>query len=296
MDRRQFLVSTSLLATGSFLPGRKLLAREHLLEFTPLRRNVGFFSERGGTIGWLASADALVVVDSQFPESAQNCLHGLQQKTSHPIDLLINTHHHGDHTSGNTVFKPLAQEMVAHKNVPGLMQQSADNGNPPAYPTTTYERTWKMDVGDETVHARHFGPAHTGGDTVVYFEKANVAHMGDLVFNRMNPYTDRPSGASIHNWITVLQTVTDELPTDTIYIFGHGKPEYGVTGNKEDVGVMRSFLSAMVQHVREGVARGQTKEEITSIKSLNGFEEFQYADWWTLSQNLGVIYEEIMEK
>lgn len=296
MDRRQFLVQSSLLAAGAALPFKALAGVQG--NFTNLRRNVGYFTERGGTIGWLASPDAMVVVDSQFPESAKHCLNGLKDRTEHPLDLLVNTHHHSDHVSGNPVFDEAAETIAAHINVPKLMRKSAENNEEQAnmaYPTTTYTEKWKMDAGDETVHARYYGRGHTSGDSVIYFEKANVVHMGDLVFNRMNPYTDRPSGASMMNWISILETVADEYPADAMYIFGHGKPEYGVTGGKEDLAVMKNYLSAIIEYVQKGVEKGMSKQEITDKKKMEGFEHFLYADFWTLPDNLGVAYEEITQ-
>lgn len=298
MDRRQFLLQSSLFAAGTMLPFKKLLSAKPG-NFTTLRRNVGYFTERGGTIGWMAAKDGLVVVDSQYPESAKNCLLGLQERTSHPMNLLINTHHHGDHTNGNPVFEPVAEQMAAHENVPLLMKKAAEESNSetqPAYPTTTYQKSWSLDAGDETIHAHYFGPAHTGGDSVIYFEKANVVHMSDLIFNRMNPYTDRPAGASIHNWIKVLADVEKKYPDDAIFIFGHGKPEFGVTGKKEDVSVMKNYLSAMVEHVEQGIEADKSRKEIINQKELGGFENFLYADFWTLSQNLEVVHAEITQQ
>lgn len=295
MDRRQFLIQSSLATAGAMLPLKKLFAGKPG-NFNTLRRNVGYFTERGGTIGWLASKDGLVVVDSQYPETARHCLDGLKEKTSHSMDLLLNTHHHGDHTAGNPVFKPVAKKSVAHKNVPVLMKKSAEqsgNDNSAGIPSDTYTDSWKMDIGDEIIHANYFGRAHTAGDSVIYFEKANVVHMGDLMFNRMNPYTDRPAGASIHNWIKVLSAVEEKYPDDAIFIFGHGKPEFGVTGKKEDLGVMKKYFSAMVEHVENGVEAGESKEEITDLAELPGFENFLYADFWSLSQNLNVVHEEV---
>lgn len=298
MDRRQFLFRSSLLAAGAALPFRNLMARAQG-DFTSLRRNVGYFTESGGTIGWLASPDAMVVIDSQYPETAKNCLNGLKDRTDNPLDLLINTHHHGDHTAGNPVFEGVADKMVAHENVPDLMKQSAeeseDEEQNTAYPTTTYSESWQMDVGDETVHIKYYGRGHTSGDSVIYFEKANVVHMGDLVFNRMNPYTDRPSGASMRNWIEILNTVAEEYPADAIYIFGHAKPEFGVTGEKEDLGVMSDYLSAIMESVQQGVEQDKSRKEITDKEVLDGFENFLYADFWTLSDNLGVAYDEITQ-
>jgi len=298
MDRRQFLRRSSLLAAGVALPFTNLLSRS-AGNFTTLRRNVGYFTERGGTIGWLASNNAMAVIDSQYPQTAKNCLNGLQDRSDHPLDLVINTHHHGDHTSGNPVFRDLAETMAAHENVPMLMKKAAEESDEGeanmVYPTTTYAETWKMDLGDEMLHAKYYGRGHTSGDSVIYFEKANVVHMGDLVFNRMNPYTDRPAGASIMNWIKILETVAEEYPADAMYIFGHGKPEYGVTGKKEDLGVMRDYLTAIIEYVQKGVEKGLSKKEITDKKVLDGFDNFLYADFWTLPDNLGVAYEEITQ-
>lgn len=298
MDRRQFLRRTSLLAAGAAFPFNQIFAGAPG-NFTALRRNVGYFTERGGTIGWLASPDGMVVIDSQYPQTAKHCLNGLKDRTDHPLDLLINTHHHGDHTSGNPVFKGVAEKMVSHENVPRLMKEAARESTEQeantAYPTTTFADSWQMDLSDETVHAKYYGRGHTSGDSVIYFEKANVVHMGDLVFNRMNPYTDRPAGASMLNWIEILKTVAGEYPSDAMYIFGHGKPEYGVTGKKEDLGVMKNYLSAIVEHVRNGIEQGKSKEEITDQKVLAGFENFLYADFWTLPDNLGVAYEELTQ-
>lgn len=298
MDRRQFLLRSSLVAAGTVLPFKKMIAGRPG-NFTELRRNVGFFTERGGTIGYLVTSDAMVIVDTQFPETAKHCLNGLQDQSDHPLNLVINTHHHGDHTAGNPVFKGIAEKMVAHENVPKLMKQSVEEEDQgkvnPGYPTTTYSDSWEMDVGDETLHAKYYGSGHTSGDSVIYFENANVIHMGDLIFNRMNPYTDRPAGASIINWIEILKTVENEYPADAMYIFGHGKPEFGVAGDKEDVIVMRNYLSAIIEYVEKAVDQGKSKEEITNKKVLEGFENFLYADFWTLPDNLGVAYEEVME-
>jgi len=297
MNRRQFLFRSSLLAAGAALPFKSLFANNQG-GFTTLRRNVGYFTERGGTIGWLASPNAMAVIDSQYPETAKNCLNGLRDKTDQPLSLLVNTHHHGDHTGGNLTFKEVTGKMVAHENVPKLMKQAnkerEGEGNT-AYPETTYSKSWTMDLGDETIHTKYFGRGHTSGDSVVYFEKANVVHMGDLVFNRMNPYTDRPSGASMQNWTEILSIVADEYPSDAIYIFGHAKPEYGVTGEKEDLSVMKNYLSAILDYTQKGIEQGLSKDEIIDKKSLDEFDHFLYADFWTLSDNLGVAYEELTQ-
>jgi cyclase len=98
---------------------------------------------------------------------------------------------------------------------------------------------------------------------VVIFEKANVVHMGDLVFNRLYPVVDRPGGASIRGWIKALEDSAAAYPADAIYIFGHGKPEFGVTGDRDDLLVMRDFHSAVLDRV----GRSRSRPAATSRRS-----------------------------
>ncbi|HCD51579.1 MAG TPA: MBL fold metallo-hydrolase [Balneolaceae bacterium] len=294
MKRRDFLRNTLIVGAGVMLPLSGLSASRRDA-FTTLRRNVGFFTERGGTIGWLASDQALVAVDSQFPDSAAHCIAGLQEKTSHSMDLLINTHHHGDHTGGNGTFKEITEHIVAHKNVPVYQQQSADEGETPVVADITFETSWKQEVGDEIIHANHYGPAHTGGDAVVYFEKANVAHMGDLIFNRAYPYIDPGAGASVRNWVSVLDETLKTLPSDTLFIFGHANPKFEVTGTVEDIKVMRNYLEALITYTQKGLQAGKSKEELMNKEVLPGFEAFNNPDWFLkLSNNVEVMFNELI--
>ncbi|MBO6584637.1 MAG: MBL fold metallo-hydrolase [Gracilimonas sp.] len=301
MKRREFLLKSALMGAAATLPLHKFFAAVQESPFTTLRRNVGTFVGQGGTIGWLVNDDAVVIVDSQFPESAQTCISGLEEMTDIAFDMLINTHHHGDHTAGNPVFKGKVKRIGAHKNVPDLQKASAESRGQEAldaqvYPDTTYEEKWSEDVGDETVHLTHYGPAHTGGDSVIYFEKANIAHMGDLMFNRVHPFIDRGAGASISNWITTLSRTADDLPSDAMYIFGHGNSNYGITGSAEDLEVMSDFLSALLDYTQKGMDAGMSKEELMNKETLDGFEDFKAPGWrLPLSANIEVAYAELTE-
>ena len=121
----------------------------------------------------------------------------------------INTHHHGDHTGGNKAYG--VSKIVAHVNCLAshkTVTEEAKTVAHQAYATATFTDTWTEKFGDETIEGRYFGPGHTGGDAVFHFQQANVMHMGDLLFNRAHPNIDRPQGARIDNWITVLETVS----------------------------------------------------------------------------------------
>ncbi len=232
LTRRDF-VALSSFGVAATLGHRSLFAQARAgapaqtaaaPEFKDVRRNVAVFTARGGTIGYLVTADAVIVVDSQFADTAPLFLKALQPKTTRKIDLLINSHHHPDHTGGNKVLQPSVARIVAHANVPGLQKKQAatmKTEENQAYADTTFDRDWKMSVGREAVSARHYGPGHTGGDIVVTFENANVVHMGDLMSFHRNPRADRPAGASIVNWVSVLENTVKDHDNDTVYIFGH---------------------------------------------------------------------------
>ena len=293
-DRREFLCTTSLALVGGAF-GRPLLAQDAAPRFEELRRNVGAFHMRGGTIGWLISDDAVVVVDSQFPDTAEACLNGLKTRSSRMIDALVNTHHHGDHTGGNKVFRPAVRQIVAHANVTMLQQRQASQRGTEAdqeYPDTTFDETWRMDVGDEVVSAKHYGPAHTGGDVAVTFERANVVHMGDLMFNRRDPFVDRPGGARIRGWMDTLPQVIDDHDNDTLYIFGHAGEGFLVTGGGADLMVQRDYFAAVLEHVGNGLAAGRSQEQIASLERLPGMDDHAGTPE-SLARVLDVAHEEL---
>jgi glyoxylase-like metal-dependent hydrolase (beta-lactamase superfamily II) len=291
-SRRTFLRQLSTaLAAAPFLPALDAWASP-ADGFKSLRNGMGIFTQRGGTVGWLATDDGIVVVDTQYPESAPDCWSGLRDRAQSPLSMVINTHHHGDHVGGNGVFAEHTDRLVAHANVPDLMRASADEKDPKTYPTKTFEDTWSETVGDETITLRYRGPAHTGGDAIVVFETANVVHVGDLVFNRAYPFIDVQGGADSKNWIASLETIHDALDDDTIVIHGHGNPEFGVTGGREDLLVMRDFLAALNEYVTQQRQAGASLEEMKQTSVLDGFEAFDF-DWaLSLDDCIEAVYRE----
>jgi glyoxylase-like metal-dependent hydrolase (beta-lactamase superfamily II) len=294
LSRRRFLqhLGTAVAAAPA---AASLLSSPSLPDgFTALRRGVGLYRNRGGTIGWLVRNGALVVVDTQSPETAPDCWSGLRARTDEALDFVVNTHHHGDHTGGNGVFAEHTDRIVGHANVPALMRQSAEDGaaDEKTYPTDTFETSWSETVGDETVSLQAHTPAHTGGDAVVHFEKANVVHVGDLVFNRAYPFIDVPGGADTQNWIAELERLHDRFDDDTIVIHGHANPEFGPTGNRDDLLVMRDFLAALNEYVRQRRQAGASLSEMKQKEVLDGFEAFNF-DWaLSLGACIEAVYQE----
>ncbi len=307
LTRRDFLAGSAVAAVAGAL-GRPGAARAWQNPqtpappaapvFTPIRRNVGFFTMRGGTIGYLIDPRAVVVIDSQYPAEGKACLDGINQRSNNrPVDVLINTHHHADHTGGNISFKGAAKHVVAQAKAAELMR-NPPGAQPPAgeqlYPDTTFAETWAADAGDERVRANFYGPAHTSGDVVVTFERANVAHMGDLMFNQRHPIVDRAAGASIKNWIAVLERVPRDHAADTIYIFGHANTGLPVTGGPSDLARLHDYLAALLAFVGGQIKAGRTRDEILTMRDpLTGFESFGRFGAANPRDPLTVAYEEV---
>ncbi len=296
MKRRDFLQSAGILAGLSMMPGKRMFASALFSagDMHPLRRNVGYFVERGGTIGWLMTPDHLVVVDTQFPDQAKNLITLLRQTNQKPVDLLINTHHHGDHTAGNIAFQGIVSTHVAHQNSYANQKRQAEERNAldsQLLPSTLFTKTWSQIVGDEKISLYYWGAAHTNGDAVVHFENANIVHMGDLIFNRRFPFIDKAAGASIRNWIKVLKKARKKFDSDTMYIFGHAGDNYPVTGTAEDLKAMENYLSALWDFGKKSRKEGKTLELLKeTTKVIPGAPEWTGAG---IERSLDAVWLEL---
>jgi cyclase len=307
LSRRDFLATTAV-TLGAGVIGRPAITSawqqagarggqppQWTPVFTEIRRGVGFFTGRGGTIGYLVDPGGVVAVDSQFADTAPVFVAGLKERSKdRPVDRLFNTHHHGDHSGGNNAFRGVARRVVAHERAAGLIKAAAERPNAAEQlvPDTTFTDVWREEIGGEWMRAKHYGRAHTGGDAVITFERANVAHMGDLMFNRRIPVIDRVNGAHVANWVPVLEKTVADHTSDTVYIFGHGAANQPVTGSSKELLYFRDYLTALLDHTRAAVKAGQTREVFTASNStLTGFEVFGPHT----ANTLGILFDEITQ-
>ncbi|MGB3798351.1 MAG: MBL fold metallo-hydrolase [Lewinella sp.] len=299
MRRRRFLYTSATLATGAALHPLRAAPRTYAPNgATMIRNNVGFYTERGGTIGFYRPTTGAggVVVDSQFPDAAGNFLKEVFAGDL-SLDLLINTHHHGDHTGGNGIIAPRAQAYVTHERARTNLEKSESErteGDPVPLPKTTFAKDWSMELpGGEIVTARHFGPGHTGGDAVIHFENANVAHLGDLLFNRRFPYVDPGAGGNMTNWIKVMGKIRKAYDRDTVFMFGHAAESYPVTGTRDDVASFQDYLSYLRSYVKKEKRKGTTLEELKAKTiTIPKAPEWRFGDRLR-DVNLEVMWEEV---
>lgn len=279
MQRRHFIHNGSLFAAMALCSHQSLasLFRDPSWKIRMLTDNVGIFSEKGGTILFMLSKDGIIVVDSQFPDTAPHLIAALKEKTDQPFRLLINTHHHGDHSSGNIAFKGLVQHVLAHHNSKANQERVArekETETQQLYPDQTFGTTWCEKFGKEEVCLHYYGEGHTNGDALVHFKKANIVHMGDLVFNRRHPFVDRSSGASINNWISVLDKAYNNFDKNTQYVCGHAAAGYNVVVGRDDIRLFSEYLGNVLRFTEKEIRSGKTKEEVIKATAIPGSPEW----------------------
>jgi len=260
-----------------------------------LRNDVGIFTEKGGTIAYYISKKNIAVVDAEFPEQSKHLIEALQKDPDKPFEILINTHHHADHTAGNISFKGIITHVAAHTNSLANQQKVAREKNTEdqqLYPDITYGDTWAYKKMKENIETYYWGPAHTNGDSVIFFPHANIAHVGDLVFNRRWAFVDRSAGASIKNWIVVLDNIQRHFNNDTLFVFGHAYDPEKVTGNKADLKAMQDYLSNLLAFVNNQIKSGKTKDQILKATSIPGVTEWQGDG---IERGLDAAYDEEIE-
>ena len=298
MNRRSFIQNSAFTIGALTMTQQNLLANlfPQTWKITMLTDNIGVFTERGGAIGFLLSKKEIVVVDAQFPEQSKRLIDELKKKSEKPFKLLINTHHHGDHTAGNISFKGIVEHVLAHENSLKNQKNAAvanKTEDKQLFPDQTFTDTWCQKFGKEKICLYYFGAAHTNGDSVIHFEKANIVHMGDLMFNRRHPFVDRGAGANMKNWIEVLDKTVKKFDTKTKYIFGHAGTGFEVTGKADDLKKFGDYIGQVLKFVEGEIKAGKTKDEVTKITALP-FETEWKGDG--LSRPLQAAYEELTAK
>jgi len=248
---------------------------------------------RGGNIAALSTNEGLLVVDSQFRETADSVLKTLRSlPPGGEIKYLINTHYHGDHTSGNEIIGRGA-EIIMHPRCRLTLEEICrEKGAESGYleRVKPWEKGMKISFGGETVNLLYFGEGHTSGDLVVVFEKAGVVHPGDLFFNGRPPYIDVSNGADTKNWIRTIETLCESYPEYT-FIPGHGR-----AAGAESFLKLAEYLKILRTEVARAIGEGKSKEQAMESISMAGcsfLRDYDSSSGDLVKRNIGWVYEEM---
>lgn len=291
---RRIATLTALLAFGNFATAHEFLTFEELSEvFGYDFDNPDFRSEPvgdglhvlfgyGGNIVVSIGDQGVLMVDSQFSQMLPAIKDTISELGGGGIDFTINTHWHFDHADGNPtlgrdgswiVSQINSRRMMSGKHAIDLVTVAYEQPPYPdeAMPVITYTDHMQFHFNGETVDLFHFGPAHTTGDTAVYFRDSNVVHMGD-VFNAGYPFIDAGNGGDIDGMIRFCKEVRSQLDDNSIVVPGHGP----VLGYAE----LENYID-MLETVRDRISGmihdGKSLEEVIAAAPTAEFDE-KYGD------------------
>ena len=176
------------------------------IETVPVADGVYMLVGSGGNIGLWVGEDGTIVMDDHCGPLSEKIRAATAAATDADVKFLVNTHFHGDHVGGNEAFGAAGAVIIAHENVRARMStdQFREIFNQPipaspvgALPILTFSDEMTFHWNGDTIRAIHVAPAHTDGDTILYFQNANVIHMGDTFFNGFYPFIDVSSDGDI---------------------------------------------------------------------------------------------------
>jgi glyoxylase-like metal-dependent hydrolase (beta-lactamase superfamily II) len=225
-----------------------------------LAGNVHYLEGRGGNIGVLLGSDGVVIVDDQFAPLTEKIVAAIGTLTDEDVRFVINTHVHPDHMGGNANFAALGASIIAHDNVRVRMTQGIRGGPPEpvaAWPVVTYPDKLALHVNGEEIEIVKVPPAHTDGDSFIYFKNANVLHLGDVFRTGAFPVIDTQNGGTAQGTIDALEMAIAMAGADTIVLPGHGTPS-----QRADVQEFLAMLLDVQKRVSALVDQGMTLEQV----------------------------------
>ena len=220
----------------------------------------------GGNIGLAVGDEAVFVVDDQFAPLTPKILAAIAVITSKPVRFVVNTHWHFDHTGGNENIGKAGALIVAHENVrrrmsAGQFIDAINRQEPPAVhaalPVVTFTAGVTFHINGDSIAVAHVPPAHTDGDAIVHFTKANVIHMGDLFLSAGLPFVDLSSGGSIHGIIGAADKALSMANAQTKIIPGHGP-----IADRARLQAFRDMVAALRDRIRAEIAAGRTIDQV----------------------------------
>jgi cyclase len=261
MKKNLFLVFAFFFIT-SIVPAQMDFNKVQI-ETVKLSDTVYMLKGAGGNITACIGFDGVLLIDTEYAQLYEKIIDALHKLGGDKIRYVINTHWHGDHTSGNINFAKDAP-IIAHKNVRETMMhpkprmgRTAEPAKPEALPTIVYDTELNIYMNGENVEFFHIPLGHTDGDTGIYFTKSNILVTGDLFFNGSFPYIDLTNGGNVVFYTDGVKFLLDKINDETKIVPGHGN-----LASKKDFERFFEMLKGTIEYVAEKIVDGKTLDEI----------------------------------
>ena len=223
----------------------------------------------GGRIGILTGPDGIFMVDSQYEQVTDKVLAAIRKISSQPIRYLTNTHLHVDHTGGNGNIVKQGALLMAREELRADMARAA-NTDPARLPAVTYGLgdPIKFRTNGEVVDLIPIRAAHTGGDTIIRFENADVIMIGDFYRNYGYPFIDTNNGGSLKGAIEALDYLVKISGPNTKLIPGHG-----TIIKRDDIVPYRNMILDVQSKVQALIQQGKTVQEVLAAHPTAAYDQ-----------------------
>ncbi len=218
----------------------------------------------------------LLLVDGQSTKRVGQADSALRTVTPLPVRMLVSTHYHGDHLEGNAHWKAQGARLIAQA---ALVEEAKKDttiperewhrpaASPDMLPDQTFEDSMAFEFEGEPVVLLHPAAAHTRGDAIVWFPRANVIHTGDILEREAPPFIDWWAGGSLDGMIAGCDLVLARINERTIIVPGHG-----TTTNRAGLLRYREMLATARERIGARVAAGDSDETIIAAHPLREWE------------------------
>ncbi len=246
------------------------------IKTTKITDNFYTLQGQGGTIGVLTGPDGVFMVDSEFAPLSEKIAAAIHQLSDRPIRFMVNTHVHGDHTGGDANFAKMGVTIIARDQLRYRLAHPSPAANgtpgvpapPEALPVITYDGPVTVHMDGEDIRLIPIRRAHTDGDTLVQFTKANVLMTGDYFRSLGFPNIDRTNGGSLDGMLAGLGTTIGLAGPDTKIIPGHG-----VTVDRTALIAHRDMILVIRDRVKALVEEGKTVDEVLAAKPTSEYDD-----------------------
>jgi cyclase len=246
-----------------------------------------------GNIAVSIGSDGIFLVDSMYGQMHQKIVDAIRKLSPQPIRYVVNTHLHGDHTAGNEAMAKLGAVIISHENMRKRMAAQQTNAPPAAaLPGLTYTDSLTLHFNGEEIYIYHPEPAHTDGDSIIYFRRANVVHVGDIPASLRYPNIGVDDGGSVDGMMAAARQLMKIVRPDTKIIPGHLGP---IVGFKE-IEQQLTMFAAVRDRVAAAVKAGKTEQEVVASKPTKDFDEGRLGGAITPDRFVSLVYRDLSRK
>jgi cyclase len=246
-----------------------------------------------GNIVVAAGSDGILLVDSMYGPMHQKVMDALARISRQPIRYVVNTHVHGDHTGGNEAMARLGAVIVSHENMRKRMAAPQNDPAPDAaLPVVTYSESMALHFNGEEIYIYHPEPAHTDGDSIVYFRHANVMHVGDVPSSLRYPNIGVNDGGSVDGMIAAARQVMNIANLETKIIPGHLGPIVGFKEIQQQLGM----FAAVRDRIASAIRAGKTVEQVVASKPTADFDQGRLGGAITPDRFVTLVYTDLSRK